>query len=227
MAKHSYKEQERQRREQEILEKAGELLKERGYAELNVDEVDDSVGISKPTMYQHFKSKEELVGKVIGGGIDKMRSEIEKTLQGTPLQKLELILRGNLKTFYSTSGVWSALDPSVWMALRANTELARFRADAVTGLESLIEEAKAVGEIPQDIPTFVVLRAMFYLQGIFRAPFKHVNRNESTVPADQVQDTIDAVVRIFLHVISQPSEQQAAHQPEQHLIRTSPRAISE
>src|SRR5260370_880794 len=97
MAKHSYKEQERQRREQEILEKAGELLKERGYAELNMDELADIVGISKPTLYQHFKSKEELAGKVIVRGIDKMRSEIEKTLQGTPLQKLELILRGNNK----------------------------------------------------------------------------------------------------------------------------------
>ena len=53
MKKHSYKEIERQRREEDILHVAERLLLERGYGNLNMDELADAVGISKPTLYQH------------------------------------------------------------------------------------------------------------------------------------------------------------------------------
>ncbi len=63
--RHSYRDVERQRREKDILECAGKLLAERGYADLNMDDLAEAVGISKPTLYQHFKSKEDLVTQVV------------------------------------------------------------------------------------------------------------------------------------------------------------------
>src|SRR5581483_8243141 len=57
----SLKERQRQEREQLILRAARELLMERGYHDMSIDEIAERVGISKGTVYLHFASKEDLV----------------------------------------------------------------------------------------------------------------------------------------------------------------------
>ena len=59
MTKLSYKERSRLRREQDILRTAARMIRDNGYANLNMDDLADEVGISKPTLYQHFKGKDD------------------------------------------------------------------------------------------------------------------------------------------------------------------------
>src|SRR5688572_26251872 len=80
MGKQSYKEREKQRREEEILTSAERLLMERGYANLNMDELAEYVGLSKPTLYQHFKSKEELAARVFMRGFEETESFLAQPL---------------------------------------------------------------------------------------------------------------------------------------------------
>ena len=85
MGKITYKEKEKQRREVEILQKAAQLLTERGFANLNMDDLAEVVGISKPTLYQHFKSKDDLVTQVVIENFRVMDEKFQQTLTGTPL----------------------------------------------------------------------------------------------------------------------------------------------
>ena len=57
----SLKDRQREERERLILEAAEELLAEKGYHEMSIDEIATRVGVSKGTVYLHFPSKEELV----------------------------------------------------------------------------------------------------------------------------------------------------------------------
>ena len=57
----SLKDRQREERERLILEAAEELLAEKGYHEMSIDEIAARVGVSKGTVYLHFSSKEELV----------------------------------------------------------------------------------------------------------------------------------------------------------------------
>jgi len=52
-------------REQLVIEEADELLLDRGYLGLNLDELADRVEYSKATLYHHFRSKEDLVLAVV------------------------------------------------------------------------------------------------------------------------------------------------------------------
>src|SRR5215468_5145452 len=93
MKKHSYKEIERQRREEEILTIAERLLMERGYENLNMDELAEEVGISKPTLYQYFNSKDELIAQALIHMIGKMEDFFSETTENSPLEQLEQFLR--------------------------------------------------------------------------------------------------------------------------------------
>src|SRR5947207_3100951 len=103
MQKHSFKERERQRREQEILRVASQLLTERGYSNLNMDDLADVVGISKPTLYQHFKSKEDLVSQVLIESYTAMQAQISETLTGTPLEKITKLFRHIVKSRFAAN----------------------------------------------------------------------------------------------------------------------------
>src|SRR5262245_22392045 len=124
MQKLSYKEQERQRREDEILRVAGEMLEERGYANLNMDELAEVVGISKPTLYQHFKSKDDLITKVIASNMKNFSQFTVDTTDGTPLERLTTMMRVMAKGRYKSMQLWGAMNSeSLWKAFRDNPAL--------------------------------------------------------------------------------------------------------
>lgn len=51
----------RAERERQILDAAVEIFGERGYAEVSMDEIAERVGVTKPVLYTHFRSKEGLL----------------------------------------------------------------------------------------------------------------------------------------------------------------------
>ncbi len=61
----SKKHQEVLEREKQILSVARKLLDELGYLGLTMDRIAEQVGWSKPTVYQHFSSKEEVAWSVL------------------------------------------------------------------------------------------------------------------------------------------------------------------
>ena len=55
----------RQRKREQILEKATELFFARGVADVSMDDIAAAVPVAKMTIYKHFRSKERLVGAVM------------------------------------------------------------------------------------------------------------------------------------------------------------------
>lgn len=76
--KPSLKERQRQLREDAILDAAEEMLLTKGLSAMTLDELSAEVGISKPTLYGHFRSKEEVITSLstrcIRNAHDKLRS---------------------------------------------------------------------------------------------------------------------------------------------------------
>src|SRR5690348_7655278 len=90
----SLKERQRRERERLILQAAEELLVERGYHEMSIDEIAGRVGISKGTVYLHFPSKEDLAVALLGHGVRNFHEALEATLSSdaTPRAKLRAII---------------------------------------------------------------------------------------------------------------------------------------
>src|ERR1043165_1526961 len=84
MTQPTLKERQRKLRDDAILESTMRLLAMKGFDAMTMDDVANDVGISKATLYQHFKSKEELAVKVVLNTIIHMEARIRGIGPGCP-----------------------------------------------------------------------------------------------------------------------------------------------
>ncbi|NUU04246.1 TetR/AcrR family transcriptional regulator [Herbaspirillum robiniae] len=159
----SFKDQAFKLRENAILDAATTVLGSKGYDLMTMDDVAGAVGISKPSLYKHFKSKEELVGetmiRLIDGAIDQLA---QLNGIGSPRGKLEAMLEwalrvrleGGLPFLPSTSA------PVRDMLMR-NVKYV-MRVLKLNGqLEKLVKEAQKAGELNAALPSDVVLYSYY------------------------------------------------------------------
>lgn len=195
----SYKERERQRREQEILETAGRLIATHGYADLTMDGLADAIGISKPTLYQHFKSKDDLAAQVLIRCLTILEEHLQMPSSRSPLERLEMALRMILEARFGPDGLLSALRQEIILkAIHSNAEVAVQKARVLARLQALVEEAKQQGQVVTTISSEVIVRAMFCLQSA-------VSSLDPTMPVpskDELADSLQSVIQLFLRGVA-------------------------
>jgi AcrR family transcriptional regulator len=94
----SLKETQRKERERLILDYAEKALLEKGYYDMNMDEIAMGVGVAKGTLYLHFPKKEDLVYTLVEPKMQSFLKSVEeaKALPVSPKEKLEFLLNREL-----------------------------------------------------------------------------------------------------------------------------------
>lgn len=75
----------------DILKAARDLFLEHGFASTSVDAVVAASGVSKPTVYSHFSSKEALLEAVVRAEAERLDRPIEFRPTGDPVRDLERV----------------------------------------------------------------------------------------------------------------------------------------
>jgi AcrR family transcriptional regulator len=167
--KRSYKARERARREQEILNAANRLMTEHGYAGVTMDHIAEAVGISKPTLYRHFASKDAMVARTIAEGMRHL-AEFIPTTSGTAVDRLEQILRHMLRARIvrdtPASFAFSISREQAVPLLRAHHQVDESMNQVEQMFLELIEEGHRTGEIAADMPSGIVIGTMLALLGL-------------------------------------------------------------
>lgn len=155
----SFKNQAFKLREHAILDVTTVVLSSKGYDLMTMDDVAGAVGISKPSLYKHFKSKEELVGealiRLLDGALDYVAA---LDAQLGPLQKLSALLEwalrvrldGGLPFLPSTS-------PHVREMLMRNLKYMLRVRKLNRQLEAMVTAAQEAGLLDRELPTDVIL----------------------------------------------------------------------
>jgi len=86
-------------RKNEIFNAAQELFLTQGYEKTSVENIIKKVGIAKGTFYYYFKSKEDLLDKLVKRMTDKIQIEIKKIVKKTDLDAIS-----KLEKAYSVAG---------------------------------------------------------------------------------------------------------------------------
>jgi AcrR family transcriptional regulator len=87
-------------REQAILATAERLLEERSFADISVDDLARGAGLSRPTFYFYFKSKEAVLLSLLEPLIARADSEFEGAVQRLPTDPRK-IWRNGIKAFFT------------------------------------------------------------------------------------------------------------------------------
>jgi AcrR family transcriptional regulator len=163
----SLKDRQREERERLILEAAEELLAEKGYHEMSIDEIAARVGVSKGTVYLHFPSKEELVLAYLERGMRRFMQEATVALSSlaSPAARIrsliELIYGG---AFKRRSQFFGSIYENPELRNRLLDKKREFHTewDALSqGISQVFDEGKAQGEFDPTIPT-PLLVSMFW-----------------------------------------------------------------
>ncbi len=162
----SLKERQWQLRQDVILDAAYELLAEGRNAAVSMDQVAARAGVSKPTLYQHFQSKDELLVHV---SLRLMRQSEEALAARTPaVSALEQIERALREGLTRRAGLWSARVVIPRAAAEASPAYGEQRRRVQARMAALVDEAKSVGDVDPSLATPVVVRM---LSRLFRGDY--------------------------------------------------------
>ena len=163
------KERQRQEREALILLAAEEVLIEKGYHEMSMDEIAARVGISKGTVYLHFASKEDLVFALFERDMQKFQELVEARIDpaSTARGRLETILHLMFEGLLSKriSLLYTIYNSSELRKIFIEKKgcMREMMEQLTTCVTSLLEEGKAGGEFDATLATSVMLSAFFSL----------------------------------------------------------------
>jgi AcrR family transcriptional regulator len=158
-SKISFKDQAFKLRESAILDATTSILGEKGFDLMTMDDVANAVGISKPSLYKHFKSKDDLVAealiRLIDGAleylaqIDSKRTPVEK-LSALLEWALRVRLQGGMPFLPSTSN-------SVRSMLMKNITYVTRILKLNGQLEKLVQAAQKSGDLDPALPCDAIL----------------------------------------------------------------------
>jgi len=86
-------------RKNQLLDAAQEIFLTKGYKQTSVESIIKKVGVAKGTFYYYFKSKEDLLDKLVKRMADKIQIEIKKIVE-----KKDLDAISKLEKAYSVAG---------------------------------------------------------------------------------------------------------------------------
>jgi AcrR family transcriptional regulator len=141
-------------REEAILDAARELIESRGYAAMTLDDITDHVGISKPTLYLHFKSKEDIVRHVTLRCIQQARDAVLELDPGTPAaDRIREFVRWSIdRRFGANSVLFQDLAQHILPVRDEASPIYQAENEMIDEVVKLIAEAQAEGGVRRDVP---------------------------------------------------------------------------
>jgi AcrR family transcriptional regulator len=156
-------------RKEVIIRKAAELFKEKGYKAASMRELADIVGVEAASLYNHIRSKSELLHLIcfdVANRYAQFMEEVEAE-KTTSLQKIEKLLRfhitGMVKSFeevYVCDREWRHLSEPYLSNFQNQRRIHRRR------FASIIEEGIKKKEFKKIDPTTAVLIMLHAISGI-------------------------------------------------------------
>lgn len=167
----SLKERQREERAALILQAAYDVLVEKGYYQVSMDEIAARVGISKGALYLHFASKEALVARLLEQEIAAYLSLIDQVANEklTARARLERILRETYASIHGRHRFLLMLSSMDWnkSAMWDRLEKQLPRAALTDRLTKLFEEGQHTGELDATIATPIMVSLFLSLLRLY------------------------------------------------------------
>lgn len=150
-------------RQEAILQATSQLLCQKNFAAMTMDDVADAVGIAKASLYKHFSSKEELCCAAIVQMLAQVRAYLEALAPDTaPVDKLRAVVGWSLERLLAQEmPQWPGSHSPLRAMLMAHQECLSEWVLVSQWLEQWIIEAQQQGAIDTDLPPRVVLYTLY------------------------------------------------------------------
>jgi AcrR family transcriptional regulator len=187
-------------RERAILETTERLLEERPLSEISVDDLAKGAGISRPTFYFYFPSKDAVVLAIIDRLVAAAAGSREQALKTLAAGDPRAGLRQALEDLYSAFRARRAVTLAAAELRMTNPEARALWAEVMEGwvadVTAVIEAERARGAAPPGEPARDVAIALVQMNE--RAQYASFADEEPSLEQDRV---LDVLVEIWLRAI--------------------------
>jgi TetR/AcrR family transcriptional regulator, ethionamide resistance regulator len=178
-------------REQAILATAERLLEERSLADISVDDLAKGAGISRPTFYFYFKSKEAVLLSLLEPVIARADSEFDGAVMRLPTDPRR-VWRNGIKAFFVAFHSNPALARAATEALATSSELrtmwSGYMQKWIDHTASLITAERERGAAPGTIPAADLATSLNQMNE--RTMMAALSAENPAVDVDRVVDTL-------------------------------------
>jgi TetR/AcrR family transcriptional regulator, ethionamide resistance regulator len=178
-------------REQAILATAERLLEERSLADISVDDLAKGAGISRPTFYFYFKSKDAVLLSLLEPVIARADSEFDGAVQRLPTDPRR-VWRNGIKAFYTAFSTRRAIARTATEALATSTELrtvwSEFMQKWIDQTAAMITAERERGAAPVTIPASDLATSLNQMNE--RTMMAALSAETPAVDEDHVVDTL-------------------------------------
>ncbi len=146
-----------------ILDSAVQLFAARGYDATSVREICEAAGITKPTLYHFFHSKDGVFRAIVGDTLEQMHGVVRRALarQTTLTDQLGEMVREVFDDARGRPLLWRFVFGTVWCPTRAPAaEMHRRYQEMSRTLAGAIEDAARRGEIAPGLTEVRLLTLM-------------------------------------------------------------------
>jgi AcrR family transcriptional regulator len=178
-------------REQAILETARRLLAERPIAEISVDDLAKGAGLSRPTFYFYFPSKDAVLFALFERVITEADAAFERHSESVPEDRYEA-WRSGINVFFETFVRHRGVTRAAHEVRASNPEvrelLARFMQKWIDSTAATIEAERDQGAAPTTLPARDLATALNLMNE--RALFTSFTEEQPSVAPGQLLDTL-------------------------------------
>jgi AcrR family transcriptional regulator len=158
----SIKERQRQLREDAILDAATDLIRAKGFNGMSLESIAEAIGVSRPTVYQHFSSKEDVAAHIVIRNLKEVEANLASLdPSDTPGQRLRSFVRKALELRFDRSHL-AMYDLTRIRLSHGNDspELIEAESRFLSGVTRLIVEAQESGEAWSGVPAHLFQLAL-------------------------------------------------------------------
>jgi len=181
-------------REQAILATAERLLEERAFADISVDDLAKGAGLSRPTFYFYFKSKEAVLLSLLEPLIARGDAEFEGAAQRLPTDPRR-VWRNGIEAFFSAFGAHRAVARAATEALATSSELravwSGYMQKWIDQTATMITAERARGAAPETIPAADLATSLNQMNE--RTMMATLSGEQPAVAEDRLVDTLTQI----------------------------------
>ncbi|HJT96572.1 MAG TPA: TetR/AcrR family transcriptional regulator [Mycobacterium sp.] len=178
-------------REQAILATAERLLEERPFTEISVDDLAKGAGISRPTFYFYFASKDAVLLALFEQVITEADSVFERHAQNPPTDRYDA-WRSGINVFFETFVKHKGVTRAAHEVRASNSAvrdlLATYMAKWIDSTAATIEAERTQGAVPTTLPAHDLATALNLMNE--RALFASFTEERPSIPKEQLLDTL-------------------------------------
>ncbi|WP_234815492.1 TetR/AcrR family transcriptional regulator [Mycolicibacterium duvalii] len=178
-------------RELAILETAERLLEDRSLAEISVDDLARGAGISRPTFYFYFPSKDAVLLTLLERVIAEADTALEELIANRPADRRAIWRRG-IDVFVRTFGAHRAVCAATVSVKNTNSAArevwSRSMQRWIDHIAAVIEAERADGHAPVTVPAIELSTALNLMnESVMTAAFAG---HEPAIPDHRVLDNL-------------------------------------